>query len=39
MFREKNVRQVQHGFQRQKIQILVLNLTVILICGGETGAT
>ena len=37
MLWEKNVRQVQHGFQRQKIQMLVLD-SDSYICGGETGA-
>ena len=33
----KNVRQVQDGFERQKIQMLVLD-SDSYICGGETGA-
>ena len=37
MLWEKNVRQVQHGFQRQKIQMLVLD-SDSYIRGGETGA-
>ena len=31
------MRQVQHGFERQKIQMLVLDFDSY-ICGGETSA-
>ena len=31
------MRQMQHGFERQKIQMLVLD-SDSYICGGETGA-